>query len=99
MKEIFCDERLWVSKKAKAKKKSLKFYDDSYGFIVECCGNREESVEKGEVRENLIIISGKCRRRDLFTVIVLLLPWKKKVWETFRKALLFDFQLAQIDIN
>lgn len=91
MKEIFCDERLWVSKKAKAKKKSLKFYDDSYGFIVECCGNREESVEKGEVKENLIIISGKCRRRDLFTVIVLLLPWKKKCEKRFAKRFCLTF--------
>lgn len=35
----------WRKIKAKAKKKSLIFYDDSYGFIVKCCRNTEQSVK------------------------------------------------------
>lgn len=36
------------NKNRSEREKSLNFYDDSYGFIVKCCGNTERSfVEMG----------------------------------------------------
>lgn len=49
------------NKNRSEREKSLNFYDDSYGFIVKCCGNTEQSFDEmgkkgGGGEENLIIM-------------------------------------------